>query len=244
MWSPVEWVTSTGSTNADLSARARSGAAEGVARISDEQTSGRGRLARTWVSPAGASLSMSVLLKPSHGPEVWGWLSLLAGMAIADALEALAPEGVAVELKWPNDVLIGGRKVCGILSERIERPDGAKAVVGMGINLALTADQLPVPHATSLLLAGFDARPVEVAAGVLTHFERLYRQWQDDADVRVEYQRRCASIGADLRIVVSETETVSGRGVGVDEFGRLLVADAGRVRAFAVGDVIHARLPR
>ena len=213
-------------------------------RISDEQTRGRGRLARTWMSPAGASISMSVLLKPSHGPEAWGWLSLLAGMAIAEALEELAPDGVAVELKWPNDVLIDGRKVCGILSERIEQPDGARAVVGMGINLALTAEQLPVPNATSLLLAGFDVRPVEVVAGVLTHFERLYRRWQYDADVRVEYRRRCASIGTELRIVTSETETVPGRGVGVDRFGRLLVDVAGRERAFAVGDVIHARLPR
>lgn len=244
MWSQVEWVATTGSTNADLAARARGGASEGMVRISDEQTSGRGRLARTWVSPAGASLSMSVLLWPDHGGEAWGWLSLLAGMAITDALEELAPPEATVELKWPNDVLIDGKKVCGILSERIEHPDGARAVVGMGINIALTQEELPVPNATSLLLAGFEVRSVDVAAGVLRHFERLYRKWRRDADLRVPYQRRCASIGTELRIVVSETETVTGRGVGVDQFGRLLVETAGGVRAFAVGDVIHARLPR
>lgn len=244
LWSPVEWVETTGSTNADLSALARAGAPEGTVRIADEQTSGRGRLARAWVSPAGASVSLSVLLKPRHGAEEWGWLSALAGMAIADALEEMAPPGVRVELKWPNDVLIDGKKVCGILSERIEHPDGARAVVGMGINLSLTEAQLPVPHATSLALSGFEASALDVVLGVLRHFERHYRNWQADPDVRAAYQRRCASIGAELRIVVSETETVSGRGVGVDRFGRLLIDAAGQVRAFAVGDVIHARLPR
>lgn len=105
-------------------------------------------------------------------------------------------------MKWPNDVLIDGKKVCGILSERIEQPDGARAVVGMGINIALTQEELPVPNATSLLLAGFEVRSVDVAAGVLRHFERLYRKWRRDADLRVPYQRRCASIGTELRIVV------------------------------------------
>ncbi|MDF1488907.1 biotin--[acetyl-CoA-carboxylase] ligase [Tessaracoccus caeni] len=244
MWRPVEWVPTTGSTNADLSARARLGETEGAVRIADEQTSGRGRLARTWVSPARSSVAISVLLKPEHGPTAWGWLSLLAGMAITEALEELSPAGVSVELKWPNDVLIDGKKVCGILSERIEHADGARAVVGMGINIALTEDELPVPNATSLALAGFEVNTLDVVAGVLRHFENLYRGWREDPDLRVAYQRRCASVGAELRIVVSDTETVTGRGVGVDEFGRLLVETARGVRAFAVGDVIHARLPR
>ncbi|GAA4899013.1 biotin--[acetyl-CoA-carboxylase] ligase [Tessaracoccus lubricantis] len=241
-FSRVEVVDTTGSTNADLSQRAHAGEGEGAALVSMEQTAGRGRLDRQWVSPHGASISLSVLLKPRPEFQHWGWLSLLAGMAVSAAIADCAPEPSRVTLKWPNDVLIGGRKVCGILSERVEQPDGARAVVGMGINVTLTRDQLPVPNATSLALEDIPTDQSRLVAGVLNHFARYYTAWQLRGSLREEYEARCSSIGAQLRVVVDGERTVEGTGRGVDVFGRLQVATADGVQTFAVGDVVHARL--
>lgn len=238
----VEVIESTGSTNADLAARARAGESESVALVAMEQTAGRGRLARQWVSPSGASVSLSVLLRPLPEFQQWGWLSLLAGMAVAAAVSELAPEPERVSLKWPNDVLIGGRKVCGILSERIERPDGALAVVGLGINVSLTAEELPVPTATSLALEAIPTDQSRLVAGVLNHLARYYASWQSSGALRELYEARCASIGAPLRVVVDAQHTVEGTGRGVDALGRLQVATARGLESFAVGDVVHAKL--
>ncbi|MFT3887351.1 MAG: biotin--[acetyl-CoA-carboxylase] ligase [Arachnia sp.] len=241
-WRDIRVVPTTGSTNADLSARARAGEAEGAVLVAMEQTAGRGRLDRRWVSPPGASVSLSLLLRPWPPFPQWGWLSILAGMAVSSALAELAPDPRAVALKWPNDVLIGGKKVCGILSERIERPDGALAVVGMGINVALAEDELPVPTATSLALAGFAVDQSAIVAAVLTHFARWYDVWTARGSLRAEYSARCASIGADLTVLLEGEPPVTGVGRGVDQFGRLEVASADGIRTFAVGDVVHARL--
>ena len=241
-WREVRVVPTTGSTNADLGARARSGEAEGAVLVSMEQTAGRGRLDRAWASPRGSSIAMSVLLRPRPAFPQWGWLSILAGMAVSSALAELAPAPEAVTLKWPNDVLIGGRKVCGILSERIERPDGAVAVVGMGVNVSLTEDELPVPTATSLALEGFPLDQSAIVAGVLNHFARWYETWTARGDLRSDYVARCASIGVDLAVHLDGEPPVRGIGRGVDQYGRLEVATADGLRAFAVGDVVHARL--
>lgn len=238
----VRVVATTGSTNHDVSALARGGAGEGLVLVSGEQTAGRGRLDRSWVSPPGASIAMSLLLKPLPAFPQWGWLSLLAGMAVASAVEDLAPDPTDVTLKWPNDVLLRGDKLCGILSERIEHADGARAVVGIGINVSLTRDQLPVPAATSLALAGLPTDRDVIVAGVLNHFSRYYRQWSLSGSLREEYQASCASIGAELTIVVDEHRRVHGIGRGIDAYGRLEVATARGVEIFAVGDVVHARL--
>lgn len=238
----VEVVAATGSTNADLAARARAGGPPGLVRIAAEQTAGRGRLDRTWVSPPGASVSLSLLVRPEPLFTQWGWLSLLAGMAVAGAVAEFAPSDASVRLKWPNDVLIRSRKVCGILSERIERADGALAVVGLGINLSLAADDLPVPTATSLAMEGIVAPVDQLVAAVLNRFAVLYGEWSERGALRAEYTAVCASIGAPLSIQVDEGHRVTGVGDGVDEYGRLLVRTDAGVRAFAVGDVVHARL--
>lgn len=132
-WSQVSVVDATGSTNADLAAAARDGAPSGTVLVAEHQRSGRGRFTRSWEAPPGAAIAISVLLRPSLTIplERWTWLPLLAGLAVADALVQVA--GVPARLKWPNDVLIEDRKVCGILVERV----GDAAVIGMGINTAL-----------------------------------------------------------------------------------------------------------
>lgn len=241
-WREVQVVASTGSTNADLAAAARAGAAAGVVLVASEQTAGRGRRDRTWASPAGKSVAISVLLQPGPPFPQWGWLSLLAGMAVSSALGELAPGPDGVELKWPNDVLVGGRKVCGILSEVVQRADGACAVVGMGLNISLEEDELPVPTATSLALEGIRVDQSLAVAGVLRHFERHYARWQETGNLRAEYEARCSSVGAPLQVVVDERRTVSGLGHGVDDDGRLLVDTGSGIEAFAAGDVVHARL--
>lgn len=243
-WRELRHLTSTGSTNADLAALARQGERAGLVLVADEQTAGRGRLDRSWASPAGGSVAISVLVAPEPLFPQWGWLSLLAGLAVADTVAGFAPNPDAVELKWPNDVLVNGRKVCGILSERIDPPGGTTplAVLGMGINLDIAAADLPVPTATSLALEGIEAGRDDVVAALLGHLGEHLQTWQQRGELADEYGRRCASIGAQLEIIVDERTRANGTGHGVDAHGRLQVATARGVETFAVGDVVHARL--
>lgn len=242
MWTSIDVVGSTGSTNADMAALARAGAGAGQVLVAGEQTAGRGRLDRSWVSPPGSSVAISMLLQPAPEFPRWGWLSLLTGIAMASALADIAPDPSLVQLKWPNDVLVNGGKVCGILSERVEHPTGARAVVGVGLNLELGREDLPVPTATSLSLEGFPVDRNHVVAGFLTHMERYYARWQKCGSLEEEYRGRCSSIGAELTITVAPDVVVRGRGHGVDEFGRLQVMAASGLQSFAVGDVVHARM--
>lgn len=169
-WTALDVVASTGSTNADLLARAAADAAvpAGQVLVAEEQTAGRGRLGRTWTSVPGAALTFSVLLRPVTVPaERRGWLPLIAGVAVASAVRSVTGgagsgggasggaasggggsgrggSGGAVDavLKWPNDVLVGERKLAGILAE--QSPDGSAVVIGIGLNVATPADALPV----------------------------------------------------------------------------------------------------
>ncbi len=149
-WRSVEVVAETGSTNADLAELARRGEPAGLVLVTDHQVAGRGRLGRTWTAPAGTSVALSVLLRPQRDPAAWTWLPLLAGLAVAEGLRAIAD--VPAVLKWPNDVLVDDAKICGILAERVDSPIGPACVLGLGVNVHLTAEQLPVPTATSLAL--------------------------------------------------------------------------------------------
>ncbi|MFT4165886.1 MAG: biotin--[acetyl-CoA-carboxylase] ligase [Microlunatus sp.] len=246
LWRSVEVVPQTGSTNADLAARARAGEPAGTVLVTDHQVAGRGRLGRTWTAPAGSSIAMSVLLRPERDPVHWTWLSLLAGLAVADSLRAVA--GVPAELKWPNDVLVDGAKICGILAERVDAPavvGGAACVLGMGINVHLTAEQLPVPNATSLALLrpGENLVRADIIATVLATLALLYHRWEDGRDVPLigEYEARCATLGRPVRVHRPDGTTIEGEAVGVDAEGRLRVRTAGRVVVFAAGDVTHLR---
>ncbi|MFV0429418.1 MAG: biotin--[acetyl-CoA-carboxylase] ligase [Arachnia sp.] len=242
MWGPIGVVDVTGSTNADLAAMARSGAAEGTVLVAGEQTSGRGRRDRSWASPPGSSVAISVLLCPQVPAASWGWLSLLAGYAVAESIRGLSDRPERVGLKWPNDVLVDGNKVCGILAELVGTKAGPAAVVGIGINLIQAGHELPVPSATSLRLAGIPSDPNRVVAAVLTTLQAEYRRWvSQPAGFRARYEAACTSLGAELRIIVDDGE-VAGIGRGVDVDGRLVISTVGGPRAFAVGDVVHARL--
>jgi BirA family biotin operon repressor/biotin-[acetyl-CoA-carboxylase] ligase len=241
VWTGVRTMATTGSTNADLAAEARTGAGSGLVLVSDHQSTGRGRFTRVWEAPPGTSLAISALLRPPSEVPVsrWLWLPLLTGLAVADGIRAAT--GLVTELKWPNDVLIARRKVCGILAERVDGGGWPAAVIGMGINTTLAEHELPVPTATSLALAGAEVDPGEVAAAILEALGQWYVRWLGGDDLRAEYAARCSSVGRSVRVQLSASESVTGVATGVDATGCLLVRVDGRVRAFAAGDVEHLR---
>ena len=240
-WTRVTTVADTGSTNADLALAARQGAESGQVLVSDHQSAGRGRFSRVWTAPPGTSLAISVLLRPPGAvpPRRWLWLPLVTGLAVADGVRAAT--GLRPELKWPNDVLVDARKVCGILAERVDGGSGPAAIIGMGVNTTLAGDQLPVPTATSLALAGAEVNPAEVAAAILVALGEWYTRWLSGADLRAEYASRCSSVGRTVRVQLSASDSVTGEATGVDGDGCLLVTTGGHERAFAAGDVVHLR---
>ncbi|MCT1460012.1 biotin--[acetyl-CoA-carboxylase] ligase [Aestuariimicrobium sp. p3-SID1156] len=245
-WTLVHTVAETGSTNRDVAQAAQEGMPEGYALISEHQTAGRGRFERRWQAPPGASVGLSVLLRPTRPFTDWSWLALLAGLAVQRAVRVTSPQASGrVVLKWPNDVLIQGEpgpgKLCGILCERVETPTGPAAVLGVGINIALAPEELPVPTATSLAGAGLNADKDAVLSGVLDNLAELYQVWAQRGHLREAYGRECATIGQDVRVQLDEKTNVLGRAVGVDESGALQVRTHEGVRTFVAGDVFHLR---
>ena len=268
-WTDLWVKASTGSTNADVVAAARAGAPPGLVVTADEQTAGRGRLGRAWGTPPRAALAVSVLLRPSPVPAArWGWLPLLTGLAVLDAVNAT---GVDARLKWPNDVLVADRKLAGILAERVtgadhERAegDGDGVVVGVGINVSLTPGELPVPTATSLLIEGvrqLDRDPLLRA--LLRGLGRRYVAWRAAGGnvaaievggdgTREAYVRACSTLGRTVRVALPGGAVVTGRARDIDADGRLVLDPEGTddlpgatghagSLLVASGDVLHVR---
>ncbi len=244
-WRSVAVAEVTGSTNADLLARAAAGAAEGTVLAAEAQTAGRGRMGRTWVSPPAAALMFSVLLRPAAVPPGRrGWVPLLSGLAVAAAVRALT--GVDARLKWPNDVLVGDRKLAGILAEQA----ADAIVVGTGINVSTTRAELPVETATSLALEGAagTSRP-ELLVAVLGEIQHRYLAWAggaspgdpDACGLRAEYRRRSATLGRRVRVEFPGGDTASGTALDVDADGRLVISGADGPLAVSAGDVVHLR---
>ena len=240
----VRCISSTGSTNSDVIVAARRGEAAGAVLVAEHQESGRGRFERSWTSPPGAAVATSVLLRPRRPALDWGWLSLLVGLAVADGVRSLGG-GDRVTLKWPNDVLIDQKKVCGILSERVVTDSGDAAVCGWGINVSTARDELPVARATSLLLAGLPTDKSALLAAILDRLADLADRWDAGSDLRVEYATGCSTIGRRVRVHLDEQTATGlvavGEAVGVGPNGELLVALADEVKAFTAGDVVHLR---
>jgi len=248
LWREIEVVESTGSTNADLLARALRGEPEGAVLAAEEQRAGRGRMGRHWTSPPRAALTFSLLLKPAVPPARLGWLPLLTGVAVAAAVTQVT--GVETRLKWPNDLLAADAKLAGILAEAA----GDAVVVGIGLNVSTEPAEFPSPRpgalpATSLRAAGATAPSREdILLAILEGFERWYRAWQqaggdpDRSGLRPEYTRLSATIGRTVRAELPGGQALSGPAVGVDSDGRLLVrvSSASEV-AVAAGDVVHLR---
>lgn len=237
-WRAVRVVESTASTNADVAELARSGEWHGLVELTGWQRAGRGRFDRVWETPPETCLAASVLVRPRASLAAWGWLSIAVGLAVRDGLRAAS--GLDVTLKWPNDVLLDGRKVCGILSEAVESEVGRAAVLGMGINVAFGVDQLPVPTATSLRIAGSTVGGTEVALAVLSALHGWYARWDAGESLVGPYRDACDTLGRQVRVNLPG-EVVLGRAVDVDADGSLVVRTPSGDRVFAAGDVVHLR---
>jgi BirA family transcriptional regulator, biotin operon repressor / biotin---[acetyl-CoA-carboxylase] ligase len=244
----VEVVDEAPSTNMLVVDRARAGAAEGLVVVAEHQTAGRGRLDRSWETPARSALTFSLLLRPTAPPQTWPWLPLLAGYAVDKALKAA---GFEASVKWPNDVLLDDRKVAGLLVERIETSAGPAAVLGIGLNVGMTAEELPVPEATSLAVAGDGEVPdrTELLVSVLASVWESYTTWQEGGDlagIRLaeSYTAACDTVGRQVRVDLPTGEVLTGTATGIDPTGRLLVEGAGGRTAVSAGDVVHVRADR
>ncbi|MER3388763.1 MAG: biotin--[acetyl-CoA-carboxylase] ligase [Microcella sp.] len=287
------WREASASTNLDLVSRvsrASSGSEEEpladlTVIATDTQTAGRGRLGRAWSTPPGTALAVSVYLAhaPAGGatggtaggatgsasggtaaadPRRLGWVPLLAGVAMVRAVRGLGVAAAGV--KWPNDVLVDGRKLCGILTELT--PTGV--VVGAGLNVTMSAEQLPVPTATSLVIEGADAPPMldsavpdsapldsalldRALAAYLRELAALVGRWREaehPAALRPVVEAHLQTLGLAVRVDLPGQPPVRGTAIGLDDDGRLLVRPAGDdsratmgVVAVAAGDVTHLR---
>lgn len=230
----------TQSTNRDLALAARDGAASWQIHTTDHQVAGRGRLDRTFVIPDQAGVALSVLARPKLDVTLaWTWLPLVVGIAASEAFQNL---GVDAVLKWPNDVLSAqqGRKLAGILVERVETQQGPAVVMGVGVNVSLRESELPTEQATSLLLENSSTLDRhEIVATLAKTIRAWVELWEagHTEDIEVAYRQRCITIGQHVRIMRHGDEDVLGVAEGIDDFGCLIVDG----RSWSAGDVEHVR---
>ncbi|MCX6428749.1 MAG: biotin--[acetyl-CoA-carboxylase] ligase [Actinobacteria bacterium] len=228
----VSVVELTGSTQNDLTSRVRSGnAIHGDVLTAEYQSAGRGRLDRSFEVPEKSGLLFSLFIQPKRMSHDWGWLPLLAGQAVVEALEKQIP----AKLKWPNDVLVHGKKISGLLAEAIE---GSGVVIGIGINVSQNLNELPVSTATSLALEGWaDCDRNELLTSILTNFTQLLARW-DSGDSRIleEYRAKSATIGQAIHITEVNGTQRASFAHGIDLTGALIIDDG---ELLTVGDVIH-----
>jgi BirA family transcriptional regulator, biotin operon repressor / biotin---[acetyl-CoA-carboxylase] ligase len=247
LWRSLEVVERTGSTNADLLARAAEGAPEGTVLVAELQETGRGRLDRIWTSPPRAGLTVSLLLRPDVPAARRGWLPLLTGVALAESVGEIT--GVRASLKWPNDLLaLDGRKLAGILAEAAtSSPGGPAVVVGTGLNVNTNAAELPDTGTSLSVVTG---RPVDrgpVLLGFLRAFERRYRGWVTALGDPVasglarDYLAWSSTVGSTVEVTMPDGSLLSGTAQAVDWDGRLVVATAEGPVELASGDVRHVR---
>ncbi|MEG3615600.1 biotin--[acetyl-CoA-carboxylase] ligase [Isoptericola haloaureus] len=264
----VDVVEAAASTHTDLVARARAGAEIPAALVAEHQQAGRGRAGRTWETPAHAALTVSFLLRPHVPTDELGWMPLLTGLALARTLRA---EGVRAQVKWPNDVLLPAptaveglgrfRKVAGVLAEVVpdaapvtapgdpgDADDAPVVVVGVGLNVDQRAEELPVPTATSVALAGRDLDRGELLVGLTGELFTLVARWEAaggdavEAGLAGEYAEVSATLGRTVRAeLAGGAGSVEGEAVRVADDGALVLATAAGERVVTAGDVHHLR---
>jgi BirA family biotin operon repressor/biotin-[acetyl-CoA-carboxylase] ligase len=233
---------SSPSTNGELLALAADPAiASFTTLLTLDQTAGRGRLGRAWIAPTGTALALSVLVRDALSLALASWLPLVAGLLLAESLDEVLPGRVTI--KWPNDVLVDGLKVCGILIE--VAPGGRDAVIGSGLNLTQTRQQLPVETATSLALAGVRLDEDAIDGLVAGYLARLRTELETPGPVarlRERVVARCSTVGQSVRVLLADGSELVGMATGIDQMGRLEVTPGGGTAvAVAVGDVTRVR---
>ncbi len=257
-YAALDVVTVTGSTNTDLGEEAGRGAADRTVRVAEEQTAGRGRMRRGWVSPRYHGLHVSVLLRPGIPSQVphtsLGWVPLLAGIALTQTVRNQT--GLRAALKWPNDLLLGGpdgwRKAAGILADAVTTPEGMAVVVGIGVNVHHRPEQLPsgaggLP-ATSLEAHGVDVDRQEFLAALLSQLAALDDDWRGHhgdvvgSGLLARYQELCGTLGQQVRVELGGQDQLCGTAHDIDSSGRLIVRGVdGALTPVSAGDVVHLR---
>ncbi len=228
-WRRLDVVEETGSTNADLIARAGRGEdIAGAVLLAEYQTAGRGRHGRRWSAPPRSQISMSFGVDTTGvPPDGWGWLPLLTGLVLCQTVRN--HYGLDAKLKWPNDVLVGNGKLAGILAE-VAAP---VVVVGLGLNVSLTADELPDPAAVSLTMLDHYADRTELATALLEALSDRVRQWRAaggvDGPMAADYRAASSTIGTRVRALLPGDSEIVGTATGIDDSGRLLIDAAGTV---------------
>ena len=231
---PVQWFAAIDSTNRVLLEDGARGAAEGLVAVADEQTAGRGRLGRAWVAPPGASLLVSVLLRPQVDAERLALVTVAAGLAAVDAVRELA--GIEAGLKWPNDVVVADRKLAGILAEKV----GAVVVVGMGLNVrweSFPAELAEIATACNLC----STAPVTREEVLVRWLTRLDERLDDLPSVIGDARMRSATLGRRVRVELPG-ETFEADAIALSEDGQLVVRRAdGTEQPVSAADVVHLR---
>jgi BirA family biotin operon repressor/biotin-[acetyl-CoA-carboxylase] ligase len=243
---PTRYRATIGSTMDEARTLAEGGAPEGTVIVADEQTSGRGRLQRTWWAPPASSLLLSLLLRPGLLAQQAQRLTMICSLATCDAISEVT--GLSAHVKWPNDVLIEGRKVCGILTELDVLEERIRyAIVGIGINVNVDFEDAPplIVPATSLSIeAGRPVSRLELLVALCASIERRYVALREGQSFHQEWAERMATLGEPVH-VTGGGEQWDGLAVGVDKDGALLVRGAdGDVQRVLAGDVTLRPMPQ
>jgi BirA family biotin operon repressor/biotin-[acetyl-CoA-carboxylase] ligase len=229
------------STNDIAATQAEHGATEGTIVVADQQTKGRGRLGRTWFSPPGTGIYLSIILKPKFPPEDAPGLSLMAALALAETLESFCPKGV--KIKWPNDVLLGGRKVAGILTElSAEKDKISHVIVGVGINvnhgIGHFPDELKDTATSMRRYLKHKVSRVALLQKFLLQFEREYHHYRKNrlANGHRRLRQYSSLLGQEVT-VQSAHHRISGIAHDIDDRGRLILQSGGKLLPITAGEV-------
>ena len=240
----LDVVETTGSTNADLLVRHAAGEdIDGAVLVAEHQSAGRGRLSRRWSTPARSQIALSMGVDAGGlAPAVWGWLPLLTGVAVTDAVHATT--GIEAGLKWPNDILVGAGKLGGILAE-VAAP-APVIVVGLGLNVTLTAEEAPDSRATSLLMLGSTMTDRTALLGsILAELSARIDRWRStggtDARLVADYRARSTTLGTKVRALLPGGREIIGTATDLDELGQLHIDTGAQTVAVSAGDITHLR---
>jgi len=230
----VSVVELTASTQTDLATKVNSAVATPGDLIAAEfQSAGRGRLDRNFQAPPQSALLFSFYVTPKRSKECWSFISFLAAIALYEIIAKDQASGIS--LKWPNDILIGEKKVAGLIAEQTNQG----IIIGIGLNVSISEEEIPVPNATSLAMSGcLNLDRNLLLADFLNHFEELFKQWEEGEDFVERYERMSSTVGSRIRVEVLGRESVEGLARAITAQGALVLEDGFEVN---VGDVVHLR---
>lgn len=225
----------TGSTQEDLFELAsKSQALPKTILASEYQEKGRGRLDRTFIAAPHSALTFSIYIEPKVEKGEWSFLTLLAGLSVHEALHTIDPQ-ITTSIKWPNDLLINDKKFVGMIAQATKKG----VVLGIGINVGMSVEELPVESATSLAIEGFKELDRNlILAAIINHFEINLEMWENDKSYLAEYRAASSTIGTQVEITLPDGSIITSKAIDISDTGALLVEDGSEV---TVGDVVHLR---